>query len=75
MKSLLELNLRRNFITEVKEVKYLTALQRLYLSNNKIMSIERLSNMPELQEITLDNNTIEKQASLLKTLSAKFPSL
>jgi len=75
MKNLQELNLRKNLISEVKEMSQLPALQRLYLSNNKVTSMENVSNMPNLSEITLENNPVEKSENLLRTLKAQFPSL
>lgn len=78
MKGLQELNVRKNDISEVREIKQLTSLQRLYLSSNQISSLSNLSNMPVLSEITLENNPIEKNdsgGSLIKTLRAQFPSI
>ena len=68
MKNLHELNLRKNFIGEIKSIDHLTSLQRLYLSNNKITTMENLTNMPQLSEITLENNPIDKDRDNLRIL-------
>ena len=75
LKNLQELNLRKNFISNVRTIANQPALQRLYLSNNKLSSLENLNNMPVLSEITLENNPIEKLGTLLKDLRARFPTL
>ena len=68
MKNLHELNIRKNFIGEIRSIDHLTSLQRLYLSNNKITTMENLTNMPQLSEITLENNPIDKDRDNLRIL-------
>ena len=75
MKSLVEINLRKNKIHTIKDLQGLNSLQKLYLSNNNIQSIEAIKELPALQDMTVENNPVEKQSKLPQYVKEKFPSL
>lgn len=59
--SLIELNLKKNFIGKCEGMTLLPRLQRLYLSENKIATIQRLNplqNITTLSEISLEGNPL-----------------
>ena len=62
MKSLVELNLRKNKIHTIIELSGLNSLQKLYLSHNSISSLDNIKGetLPSLTDLTLENNPIEK---------------
>jgi Leucine-rich repeat (LRR) protein len=74
MPNLVELNLRRNQISDVKDLD-LPELKKLYLSGNKITSMDAIKALPLLTDLTLDNNPIDKTPGLGVALKEKFPSL
>ena len=76
MKSLNEINIRKNFISEVKDLSHITSVQRLYLSYNLISSLAQIETAPSsIFELTLDNNPIEKTNNLLPSLKQSFQNL
>ena len=76
MKGLHELNIRKNSITEVKDIGKLSSLQKLFISNNKVTSLVNMGSLPLLSDFTCDNNPVEKmQQNLLQQLKDKYPSL
>jgi Leucine-rich repeat (LRR) protein len=75
MKSLAELNLRKNKISSIKDLYGLNSLQKLYLSNNQISSLENVKELPSLTDITLESNPIEKTPRFHFVIKEKFPSL
>ena len=74
MPNLVELNLRRNAITEVRDLKDLTSLLKLYLSGNQISSLDQITALPAVTDITLEGNPIDKPGFTL-ILKEKFPTL
>jgi len=72
--NLVELNLRRNAITEVRDLKELTSLLKLYLSGNQITSLEQVTALPAVTDITLEGNPLDKPGYSL-ALKEKFTTL
>ena len=70
-----ELNLRKNKISVIKELQGLNSLQKLYLSNNNITSFENVKDLPSLTDLTLENNPIEKALKFQSIIKEKFPSV
>ena len=60
-------------ISEVKDLKELTTLQKLYLSGNKITSFEQT--LPSLIDLTLENNPIDRTFGIIQVFKQKFPAL
>jgi Leucine-rich repeat (LRR) protein len=62
MKSLVELNLRKNKISQIADLSGLNSLQKLYLSHNNISNLDNIKPdcLPSLSDLTLENNPIEK---------------
>lgn len=59
--SLIELNLKKNFIGKCEGMPLLPHLQRLYLSDNKIATIQRLNplqSITTLSDISLEGNPL-----------------
>ncbi len=75
MKSLAELNLRKNRISQIKDLSSLPNLQKLYLSTNAIANLDNVKELQVLTDITIENNPIEKNCKIHATLKEKFPSL
>mmetsp|Transcript_20323 Transcript_20323/g.19272 ORF Transcript_20323/g.19272 Transcript_20323/m.19272 type:complete len:81 (+) Transcript_20323:1191-1433(+) len=75
MKSLAELNLRKNKIIQIKDLSNLPSLQKLYLSNNQIASLDSVKELPALSDITLESNPIERMSKFHNFLKSKFPSI
>lgn len=75
MPNLVELNLRKNIIDEVGDLRNLSQIKKLYLSGNKVASIDHVAPLQTLTDLTLEGNPIDKCTDLSTILREKFPSL
>lgn len=75
LKALVELNLRKNKINQIKDISNLNSLQKLYLSNNNITTLENIKELPSLTDLTLENNPIERSPKFSLMIKEKFPTV
>ena len=63
---LTKLDLSKNFIKDISDIKYLTNIQYLNISSNSIDDISSLENLESLEILNAENNEIRSISSLNK---------
>jgi hypothetical protein len=78
MKSLAEVNLRRNVIGDIKNLNAVPSLQRIFLSANQIFSFDVVDGvlaMPQLVELSLDGNPVCAAGNYRSYVVSNAPNL